>query len=210
MPRRHSILQSDFPYHIGARCINRDWFCLPMSEVWEIMSEQLAFIHHAYGVKIHAFVLMNNHFHLIISTPNSNLSEAIGWFMRESSRTLTRAGNRINQTYGGRHFRSILTSHHYFLNAYKYLYHNPIQAGICENALDYPFSTLPGLLGRRRLLIPVVEDLTLFSDVDGTLQWINKKPTDENWNAVKYAGRKREFKFAKINGRPHPLENDML
>jgi len=210
MPRRRSILQSEFPYNIGARCINRDWFSLPMDHVWEIMSEQLTFIHHAYRVKIHAFLLMHNHFHLILSTPDANLSQAMEWFMRESSRTLTRAGNRINQTYGGRHFRSVMKSHHYFLNAYKYLYHNPIKAGICENVLDYPYSTLPGLLGHRRLHIPVVEDLTLFSEIESTLTWLNKKPSDENWEAVRNACRKREFKFAKINGRSHPLENDML
>ncbi len=102
------------------------------------MSEQLTFIQHAFGVKIIAFVLMNNHFHLIIQTPRSNLSKAMEWFMRETSRTLTRLGNRENQTFGQRFFRSMMTKPNYFLNAYKYLYHNPVKARICEDVLSYP------------------------------------------------------------------------
>jgi putative transposase len=210
MGRPKTILQSEFPYHVSARCINKDWFSISMDEVWEIMSDQLFFIHHAFQVRIHAFLLMNNHFHLIISTPLSNLDEAMAWFMRETSRTLTRAGNRINQTYGGRHFRSILKSHHYFLNAYKYLYHNPLHAKICESVLDYPYSSLPGLLGQQRLIFPVIEDTTLFTNIDETIRWLNCRPEEENWLKVTKAIRKAEFAFASKNKRPHPLEFDTL
>jgi putative transposase len=203
-------LRGEYPYNVGAKSINGDWFTLPMEEVWEIMSEQLHFIHHAFQVRIHAFVLMSNHFHLIVTTPKSNLSEAMCWFMRETSRTLTRAGNRINQTYGGRHFRSVMKSHNYYLNAYKYLYFNPVHAGMVRSVLDYPYSTLHNLLGRRRLLIPVVEDLTLFNDVTGTLNWLDRIPTQENWEAVDKAIHRKVFKFAKQNNRAHPLENDTL
>ena len=153
MARPPTILQSEFPYHVGARSINQDWFSIPMEMVWEIMVSQLYFIHHAYEVEILAFVLMNNHFHFLLRTPLANLSSAMGWFMRETSRALTRAGNRINMSYGSRHYRSIINTDHYLLNAYKYVYHNPIHAGICANVMDYQFSTLPGLLGSKKLII---------------------------------------------------------
>ena len=210
MPRAKVARQFDFPLHVGGRCINREWFNIPMDDVWNIMSEQLLFIHHAFAVKTLAFVLMSNHFHLIVRTPGGNLSEAMCWFMRETSRALTRAGNRINMTWGGPHFRSVIGTPHYFLNAYKYVYHNPIAAGICDDVLSYPYSTLPGLLGRQSLLVPVDEDLTLFCDVGGTLDWLNTKPNPEYWEVVGRALKKREFKLSKIDSRPHPLEFERL
>ncbi len=210
MGRPHTILQAEFSYNVGARCINKDWFSIPMNEVWEIMSEHLNFIHHGFDARIQAFVLMSNHYHMLLRTPLANIDHIMAWFNRETSRTLTRAGNRINQTYGGKYFRSVITSPHYFLNAYKYTYYNPVKAGICANVLDYPYSTLPGLLGRRKILIPVQEDLILFSDVEGTLSWLNRAPSEKNWKAVRAALHRPEFYFAKLSGRPHPLEVNAL
>jgi putative transposase len=209
MTRRQTILQSEYPYNVGARSINKEWFSIPMPRVWEIMEEQLYFIHHAFSVRIHAFMLMSNHFHLIVSTPDSNLSEAMCWFMRETSRALTRAGNRINQSYGGRYFRSLILQPNYYLSAYKYLYYNPVHAGICQNVLQYPFSTLPGLLGMKRLFIPVLDD-TLFDDVEGTLGWLNRAPDPRDWEAVGKASHRKAFSFPRENSRRHHLETDTL
>lgn len=210
MSRNPCILQSQFPYHIGARSINKDWFNIPMQEVWSIMSEQLFFVHHAFHFKIFAFVLMNNHFHLIVQTPEANLSDGMRWFMRETSRELARKGNRINQTYGGRYFRSIIKTPHHYLNTYKYVYHNPIKAGICKNVLDYPFSTIQGVLGKDLLLIPLEEDETLFNSIEDTLSWLNQIPTDQNWESVRKALRRSEFKLTNVNKKKHPLENDAM
>lgn len=210
MARKPTILQSEFPYNVSARCINREWFSIHMADVWKIFCDQLFFIHHAYNIQIHAFVLMANHFHLIITTPEANISAAMKWFMQETSKALVRSGNRINRTYGDRYFKCVMESHHYYLNAYKYLYHNPIKAGICDSVLDYPYSSLQGLLGNQRQSFPIIEDMTLFSGVDSTLRWLNKKPNEDNWEAVRKALRKRTFKLPKLNQRLHPLEFDTL
>lgn len=210
MARKHVPMQSEFPYHVTARCINREWFTIPVTDVWDVMSEQLAFVSHAFNFQILAFVLMNNHFHLIVKTPLANLCDGMGWFMRETSRSINRLGDRENQNYGGRYFRSLLGTNHYFLNAYKYLYYNPVKANLCESVLDYKFSTLPGLLGQSKLIFPVYYDQTLFSDVSGTLNWLDCAPRDENWDAVRRALRRKEFKLPKLNSRPHPLEIDTL
>lgn len=212
MPRAHTILQSEFPYSVGARCINREWFRIPMKTVWEIMCSHLFFMHHGFGVRIHSFVLMSNHFHLLLTTPNANLSEAMQYFMRNTSRELTRAGNRINQSYGGRYFRCLIEEDHYYLHAYKYFYRNPVVAGLCENVEDYPFSTLSGLLGTNHLLIPLVEDRQLLTDPKATLQWLNTPSNAENWVAVGNSLKRKIFYFPKDGrtGGLHPLESSYL
>lgn len=174
------------------------------------MSAQLQFSAHAFNLEILAFVLMPNHFHLILKTPYSNLDKAMAWFMRETSRQLVKHSGRINQTYGARHYRSLIKTHHYFLHAYKYLYLNPIRAGLACRVEEYSYSTLPGLLGLRHMSIPIVEDLTLFSDVEGTIRWLNQIPEDGEWETIRKALRRKEFTLPKVRGKTHPLEFNAL
>lgn len=85
-----------------------------------------------------------------------------------------------------------------------------MKAGLCERAEYYPYSTLSGLLGRGHLVIPVQEDQTLFSDVEGTLAWLNRVPDVENWEAVRKALRRKTFTLGQVDRNPHPLEFDTL
>lgn len=183
-----------------------------MEQVWEIMSTRLHSAKHRFNLRIHSFVLMSNHFHLLVSTPDANLSQAMAYFMKATSDELTFMSGRINQTYGGRHFRTIIEDYHYFTNSYKYFYCNPVMAGICQRPEEYPFSTLHGKLGKSHLLVPVEEDTLLFNDVDGILKWLNERPCDEDWKTMRDALRKSKFKLKmiKTTGKPHALETKRL
>jgi REP element-mobilizing transposase RayT len=183
-----------------------------MTDVWEIFSRQLFFIHHGFGVRIHSFVLMSNHFHLLISTPEANLSDAMASFMKETSRWLNLGAGRINQTYGARHTRSVIANDWHFRHAYKYVYRNPVQAGICKRVEDYSFSTLNGLFGQRHLFIPLQEDTLLTGDPEATLAWLNEKPALDNWETVGLALHRPKFSLPKDRNtkREHSLERDAL
>lgn len=212
MPRPKSLNQSDFPYHVCGRVMNREKFKLPMDEVWQIMGRQLKWLTMAYNAQIHAFVLMGNHFHLLISTPNANLSEIMANFMRETSRYMNESSRRINQTYGSRYSRTVIKSHHHYLTAYKYIYRNPVAAGLVNRCESYGFSSLNFLLGLSYAEFPVIEDTTLFDDVEGTLNWLNIAPPLDDWVVVKAAMRKPVFELprGKTTGGLHHLEHDAL
>lgn len=212
MPRKPAPQSFEFPFHITARCTNKDWFAIPMPEVWRIMEEQLYFAAHAFDVRIHSFVLMTNHFHLMISTPSGNLSSCMRYFMTETSRALLRKCRRINQIYGGRNRPTQICSAHHFTNAYKYVYRNPAAAGLCTRVEDYPYSTLRGLLGAQHLLVPLVEDTILFDgNLEQTLAWLNRPSTLEEWDEVRRALRRRTFQLPqRRNGTPSPLETRLL
>jgi len=102
-----------------------------------------------FDLQIYMFVLMSNHFHLIASTPESNISQCMHYFIKNVSVRLAKAGNRINETFARRHYKTILQSRSNYLNAYKYNYQNPVVAGIVSKVEDYRYSTLCGLLGRK-------------------------------------------------------------
>ena len=212
MARAKAVLQSEYPYNISARCINREWFSLPMEVVWEIFCNELTLASKNHNLRIHSFVLMSNHYHLIASTPDANISVCMQQFMSRTSRRLTRAGNRINETFAGRHYKCILQHPNYFLNAYKYNYRNPASAGLCRRVEDYPYSTLRGKLKLSKLMLSVCEDTTLNSDPKGTLEWLNTAPSAEKLEGVRF-GLKHQFFRSKKNRKNHKFvlsEFDLL
>ena len=211
MARSTSIISSEFPFHVSARCTNREWFKIPLPEVWEIMSEYLHFLHRGFFFRIHSFVLMSNHFHMLVRTPQGNLSEGMNYFMRETSRQIGFESKRINQIYGTRFHRTVIKNMHHYLHVYKYVYRNPIEAGLDDKVEKYPFSTIHGLLGRSRLIIPIEEDSTLFSSVHSTLTWLNTRPSEENYFEIQRALKRREFCLASHPSRriKSTLENSM-
>lgn len=198
MARKNTNLNCVGPFHVTLRTINKEWFRLSMDETWEIFERWLYFSKHAFNLEIHSFVLMSNHYHMLVSTPDHNLILALTYFHRELSRDLNRCGGRINRNFSGPYFKCRLQSYHYFLNCYKYVYQNPVRAGLVDRAEDYKFSTLSGKLGKFPLLIPVVNDSLLFEgDLSKNLLWINKEIDPQDLDSMRGALKKSEFLLRK-------------
>lgn len=208
MPRKKFLASNEFPYHVTGRSLNKDWFALPLEDLWSVFSNYLYFLHHGFGFRIYSFVLMQNHFHLIVRTPESNLSSGMNYFMRETSRVIGRQSRRINQVYGGPYYWSLIKSPIYFLHAYKYVYRNPLEAGLAISVESYRYSTLYSLTGQAHSIIPLDYDSTLFDDPAEQIRWLNTSYSSPSIKIdIKNALRKREFHFAKTrNGKPHPLD----
>lgn len=168
------------------------------------MEDYLFFLHHGFGFRIHGFVLMSNHFHLLISAPCGNLSEGLLYFMRETSKQITRKSGRINQTYGARNHKTLIGSYHYYLNTYKYLFQNPLRAGVCDRVEDYPFSSLSGVCGLQKARIPICDDLLIDQTIDlNTLGWLNTRAAAEHERQMKLALSRPRFEF-KIGPKEKP------
>ncbi len=212
MPRKKFENHTELPYHITARCINRDWFSQDLPLVWEITTRHLYFTSLAFNLRIHSFVLMSNHFHLIVRSPEGNLSEAMQYFLRCSGNDLRDVSGRINQTYGGRFHRSLITHPRHYDHAYKYVYRNPVAAGLCLRVQDYRYSTIQSLMGRTRVEVPILEDSRwgTWNQRVETLKWLNSVPEEEHWEAVRVALKKGIFALPKLDSRPSPLENCAL
>ncbi len=103
---------------------------------------------------VHAFVLMSTHFHLLLSVKTKENLDV------EFEGT----------TYSVNNFEQ-------YKNSYRYIYRNPVVAGLCLRAENYPFSTLPLILGKRSSKIPVVDHMGLIVDPQKILEWINTNPT---------------------------------
>lgn len=208
--RKSFIQNPDCAYFISSRCINREWFVLPIDVVWEIAELQLFFLAHAFGFEIYGFILMGNHYHLLVIAPRGNLSEGMAYFQREFAREISRRANRINRTFCDRFHRTKIESFHHFQIAYKYLFRNSVKANLCEKVEQYPYSSLKGVLGLQKILIPMAYDDLLFDDVEGTLKWLNMAPNEQNWEDTRKALRRSVFTLANKNKTLNPLEKILL
>src|SRR3989442_1619082 len=75
-------LRAEFPgavYHVTARG-NERRTVFGRDEDRVLWLKTVAEMASDFGVRLHGYCLMGNHFHLIIETPGSNLSAAMGWF----------------------------------------------------------------------------------------------------------------------------------
>jgi putative transposase len=212
MTRKKHLIQSEYPYHVTARTHAGSVFRTSLPLTWEIMSDYLYLISHQFNLQVHAFVLMSNHFHLLVTTPDANLSAAMNYFMRETSKEINRFSGCENQNYGNRYFRCMIADPFYFDHVYKYVYRNPVEAGVVEKCEQYRFSTLHSLLGQSHTIIPMKFDPMLFELSNSplkTLAWLNTSPQRSNLDCLNYRLTKQKLKFPlnRKNKSRHYLES---
>jgi putative transposase len=199
MPRKPLIRSSTLPYHVTARGNNREPFHLASEDVWKIFEAHCFEIYLLFQVQVHAFVLMNNHFHLLISTPHEDLGKVMMYFMRTVTRTINLRSGRSGRVFGARYHWSLIDSDLYFAHALKYVYRNPVRAGVCVRAEEYPFSSLAGVLGFRPLSFPLFFPfgcegfLKIPSELDDLLLWLNQPFRKEQQLAIQKALRRTQF-----------------
>ena len=97
-----------------------------------------------------AYVLMGNHYHLLVRTQRANLSRALHWFSGTYTRRFNNGHGRSGHLFQGR-FKSMLVENDaYMLQLSCYIHRNPLRAGLVERLADYPWSSyLAYAYGRR-------------------------------------------------------------
>lgn len=199
MPRKRLIRTHEFPYHVTARCNNQEDFHLPKKSTWFLFCQVLKKVEEVYKVEITSFVLMSNHFHMIVRTPNSNLDSIMNYILREVSRKSNRKTSRSNHLFGRRYHWSLIESDEYLYNVYKYTYRNPVACGITLKSENYPFSTLFFVSRNLGLPFKIHEAyLPLYlipKDMIKRLQWLNEAYTKKQAELLQKALKRKTFRY---------------
>lgn len=213
MSRKKLIHSSEFPYHIVARTNNKEEFPLELSDMWEIYSYALRSASVQFNFQVHAFVLMNNHYHLVASTHKDHkLGKVMHAFQLCVSKIVNERTGRINHLFGSRYKACLIEEHHYYANVIKYVFRNPVTAGIGHDVRDYRYSSLRGYVGR-----PTNLNLFLSSHVfersirkefgNGLLKWLNDSFVQVDHEKIRRALHRTVFKPAILLSRvKEPLE----
>lgn len=192
MPRPLLIRSETHPYHVASRCNNKEFFPIPLKDVWGIMLNELRYAHTEFGLAVHAFVLMDNHFHLLCHTPKGNLDQIMHSILKNTSVKINRRGQQINHLWGGRYKWSLIESQTHYFQVYRYIFQNPIRAGLCKRVEHYPYSTL------NCDFIPIHSFIPMsFGGKEGELLWLNEMYESEDAETIKTGLKKSQFDISQ-------------
>ena len=99
-----------------------------------------------YGLKIHTYCLMTNHYHLLVETPEANLSQAIKWVNVSYAGYFNRKRQRHGHLFQGRYKAILVDADEYLKQLSRYIHLNPIRANMVTELCSYPFSSYPAFI----------------------------------------------------------------
>ena len=118
-------------------------------------------------VAVHAYVLMSNHFHLLM-TPQEG--EGLGRMMQSVGRSYVQYFNRQHKRTGtlweGRYRSTVLQTERYLLQCMAYIDLNPVRAAMVAGPQDYPWSSFAHYAGQRT--DPLVSPHPLYWELGNT------------------------------------------
>ncbi len=191
MGRSNLIRTHLYPYHVTTRTNNKEWFEIPLNEVWKMCLHSLSHANSVHSVEIIAFVLMANHYHLIVRTPDKNLDKFMYELNKRLSLLIRTRTKRINQVFGGRYKWCLIRSQTYFYNCYRYVYQNPVRANLTKKCENYPYSTLFSIVKNHPLPFQLV-DAFGFKD-EFALHWLNEKVSQKEIESIRKGLRRSEL-----------------
>jgi REP element-mobilizing transposase RayT len=96
-----------------------------------------------FEIDMFAYVLMDNHFHLLLRTRQANLPKAMQWLGTTYTRKFNNRHDRSGHLFQGRYKSILVENDQYLLHLSCYIHRNPIRAGIISRLADYPWSSYP-------------------------------------------------------------------
>lgn len=142
MPRINLIRTNQYFYHITTRSNHKDWFSIPLKEVWQISMMAFKKALEQCPAQLAQYVLMANHYHLLIRTENEDIDIFMFWFNKVFSQELRKRSRKVNRMFGSNYKWCLIKNERYLLNVYRYIYQNPLRAGIVNDCRNYPYSTI--------------------------------------------------------------------
>lgn len=94
-----------------------------------------------YGFVLHGYVLMTNHYHLLIETPGANLSKVMHYLNGSYTTYINIKKNRSGHLFQGRYRAIIVERDSYLGELSRYIHLNPVRAGLVRKPEDYPYSS---------------------------------------------------------------------
>jgi REP element-mobilizing transposase RayT len=134
-------------YHVTSRGDRRE-------NIYEIDHDRQAFLSVLADVcaqcnwVCHAYCLMDNHYHLLIETPDSNLSRGMRQLNGVYTQTHNRWHGRVGHVFQGRYKAILVEKNSYLLELARYIVLNPVRAGMVRSAKDWPWSSYRATAGQ--------------------------------------------------------------
>ena len=96
-----------------------------------------------FDVAIFCYVLMGNHYHLLLRTDRANLSKSMQWLGTTYTTRFNRRHSRNGHLFQGRYKSILVENDSYLLQLSYYIHRNPLRAGLVKRLIDYKWSSYP-------------------------------------------------------------------
>ena len=141
MPRKPRLQIAGLPVHIIQRGNNRQ-ACFFADEDYLFFLDHLAKLIKRFHCSLHAYVLMTNHFHLLLSSDLDNGPSLLMKFLGQRYvQYVNRAYKRSGSLWEGRFRSSLVQTQRYVLGCYRYIEMNPVRANMVKHPIDYRWSS---------------------------------------------------------------------
>ncbi len=141
MARKPRLYMPGCSHHVIQRGNNRE-ACFYDESDYKVYLDALKESSAKYNVSVHAFVLMTNHVHLLV-TPSDE--RGVGQMMQSIGRKyvgyFNHTYNRSGTLWEGRYKSTLVDSENYLLTVSRYIELNPVRAAMVEHASEYPWSS---------------------------------------------------------------------
>jgi putative transposase len=96
---------------------------------------------------VHAYCLMGNHYHLLVQTPEGNLSAGMRQLNGVYTQRVNRRHGRVGHVFQGRYKAVVVDRDNYLLELARYVVLNPVRAGLVEDAAAWPWTSYAAMIG---------------------------------------------------------------
>jgi putative transposase len=103
-----------------------------------------------YGAVIHAYCLMTNHYHLLLETPRSNLSQILHHINGAYTNYFNAKWHRSGHLFQGRYMAIVIEKDSYCEELSRYIHLNPVRAGLADEPSKYPWTSYHCYIGKMK------------------------------------------------------------
>lgn len=140
MPRAPRPQYEGAIYHVYQRGNNKDYIFKDSNSKVFLLKEIRAY-NKVFDFQLLAFVIMDNHFHLLIRANKTPISTIMFNLDNVLSKFLNRVLNRTGHVFQGRYGSELVENDAYLIWLLRYIHRNPVRAKICENVEQYRWSS---------------------------------------------------------------------
>jgi putative transposase len=136
-------LRIEYPgafYHVTARGNERKRIFFAKSD-YDRFKTGLKEARNKFGFRLHCYVLMTNHYHLLMETPEGNMSKVMHYVNASYTNSINRKRGRVGHLLQGRYKAILIERESYLLELSRYIHLNPVRAGVVERPEAYPYSS---------------------------------------------------------------------
>jgi putative transposase len=136
-PRR--ALPDPCVFHITARGVNRSLIAFDERD-FDALQRLVRASARRFGWEYDVYCLMSSHFHLVIPTSVNSLSAGMHWLMGIYAQRINRRHNRTGHLFENRFSAWVVRDEDHWGKTCRYVLENPVKAGLCASARDWPWS----------------------------------------------------------------------